>query len=204
MGCCCRRNITFGYELLVNSESSHNAFRLIMCCGIDMERLDGKQYIFSCKSNSGITIVCLSVYNHTWLSCLLAKMSISIHAFMHAICSAFVTSKPFWLVLIYLFCIGVVFDFAFNLHTRRRTKGAGVHPYPSWCITLEWTSETQERVSIFLIVCSHKCSNRASSDLSSQRERDIFKSIHFILLARPLIIISFLWLTTVSSLYIKI
>lgn len=111
MGCCCRRNITYGYELLVNSESSHNAFRLIMCCGIDMERLEGKQYIFSCKSNSGITIVCLSVYNHTWLSCLLAKMSFSIHAFMHAIWSAFVTSKPFWLVLIYLFCIGVVLDF---------------------------------------------------------------------------------------------
>ena len=54
------KNMTYGYELLVNPESSHNSFRLIMCCDIDMERLNGNQLFFSIKkSNSRITIMSL-------------------------------------------------------------------------------------------------------------------------------------------------
>ena len=50
-----------GYELLVNPESSHNTFSLLMCCDIDMERLNGNQLFFSIKkSNSRITNVSLS------------------------------------------------------------------------------------------------------------------------------------------------
>ena len=42
VGCSCSTNITYGFEIMVNPESSHNAFRLLMCRDLDFDRLKGK------------------------------------------------------------------------------------------------------------------------------------------------------------------
>ena len=38
----CRHSITMGFEMMINQESPHNAFRLLQCRDLDLERLKGK------------------------------------------------------------------------------------------------------------------------------------------------------------------
>ena len=48
VGCSCPANITYGYELMLNRESAHNLFRLLMCRNLNMEILEGVIFDFSC------------------------------------------------------------------------------------------------------------------------------------------------------------
>ena len=41
VGCACDLNITFGYELMLTQESSHNLFRFLMCRDVNMSKLEG-------------------------------------------------------------------------------------------------------------------------------------------------------------------
>ena len=41
VGCACAANITYGYELMLCRESSHNIFRLLMCRDINLLELRG-------------------------------------------------------------------------------------------------------------------------------------------------------------------
>ena len=54
VGCYCHKNITHGFECLLNKESEHNIFRLIQCRDIMRERLDGIIYDNACNLNSYI------------------------------------------------------------------------------------------------------------------------------------------------------
>ena len=56
VGCYCHKNITHGFECLLNKESEHNIFRLIQCRDIMRERLDGIIYDNACNLNSYILI----------------------------------------------------------------------------------------------------------------------------------------------------
>ena len=54
VGCFCSRNITHGFEMLLNRESSHNIFRLIQCRDLDRANLKGIIYDNACNLNSYI------------------------------------------------------------------------------------------------------------------------------------------------------
>ena len=41
IGCACDKNITLGFELMLNKESPSNLFRILQCRDIDMDSLDG-------------------------------------------------------------------------------------------------------------------------------------------------------------------
>ena len=48
VGCSCPSNITYGFELMLQKESSHNIFRLLMCRDLDLYKLKGVIFDHSC------------------------------------------------------------------------------------------------------------------------------------------------------------
>ena len=48
VGCCCPKNISYGWELMLSRESAHNPFRLLMCRNLNMEVLEGVIFDFAC------------------------------------------------------------------------------------------------------------------------------------------------------------
>ena len=48
VGCCCPKNISYGWELMLSRESAHNLFRLLMCRNLNMEELEGVIFDFAC------------------------------------------------------------------------------------------------------------------------------------------------------------
>ena len=48
VGCCCPKNITYGWELMLSRESAHNLFRLLMCRNLNMDLLEGVIFDFAC------------------------------------------------------------------------------------------------------------------------------------------------------------
>lgn len=51
IGCCCRRNITLGFELMLKKESSQNLFRVLMCRDLNFENLKGICFDFACQTD---------------------------------------------------------------------------------------------------------------------------------------------------------
>ena len=49
VGCCCQRNITCGFEIMLVPESSHNFARVALCRDIDMGRCEGFVFDFGCN-----------------------------------------------------------------------------------------------------------------------------------------------------------
>ena len=48
VGCSCSSNITYGFELMLQKESSYNIFRLLMCRDLDLYKLKGVIFDHSC------------------------------------------------------------------------------------------------------------------------------------------------------------
>ena len=51
-GCSCSRNISYGFELMLNQESAHNIFRLLQCRDLDQQRLKGVIFDHACSVNT--------------------------------------------------------------------------------------------------------------------------------------------------------
>ena len=49
VGCCCPRNITSGFEIMLIPESSHNFAQLLLCRDLNMRRLQGVVFDFGCN-----------------------------------------------------------------------------------------------------------------------------------------------------------
>ena len=49
IGCCCQRNVTLGFEIMLQPESSHNLARLLLCRDMDMDKLEGIVFDFGCN-----------------------------------------------------------------------------------------------------------------------------------------------------------
>ena len=49
VGCCCQRNITCGFEIMLVPESSHNFARLALCRDLNMRRCEGFVFDFGCN-----------------------------------------------------------------------------------------------------------------------------------------------------------
>ena len=48
VGCACKVNVTYGYELMLCKESAHNIFRLLMCRDLDLFALKGVIFYHAC------------------------------------------------------------------------------------------------------------------------------------------------------------
>ena len=49
VGCSCEYNITYGYEIMLNRESSHNLFRFLQTRDVNLNKLEGVLFDFCCN-----------------------------------------------------------------------------------------------------------------------------------------------------------